>query len=302
MDIKTNFRFTIKTNIRCPRCNQIFEKLSCDLSSPRCPHCGAQLNVSSSSLSDAMREADAQVADKLGSLGVPLPEQYADLTQAKKLTRPFNILGVIVLLWTIFFPHPYLIAIGLSALVPIAALLVMASLKGTIAFETKDRKTADPYLTLALAGPPLGLAWRALNDFHIFAFENIWLPAAVISILFSAVIYLYSSDVKQKPAYLLVAVIFGFALGYGMVIEANCLTDRSQPVSFTATVLGKRTDTSGTSTSYYIKLSAWGPRNEDQEISIQGRAYDRIQVNDEVKIKLKEGMLGIPWFFLQLKS
>jgi hypothetical protein len=269
MQFKTNVRVNIKTSITCPRCKEKFDKPADEDTSVRCLHCGAQLKLSKESIDDAMREAEAKVAGPLGSMDIPLPQDYAEIAKAKALTKPLNIAGVIAAIWAFLFPLPYNAAVLTCALVPVVSLLVMASLKGRITFETKKRKTEEPYLTFALAAPPVALVWRALNDFHILVFDSIWAPAMIVSLIFTALIFFFSADVKRKPVYILVILIFGFMYGYGMVVEANCLPDKSVPRTYTAKVLDKRTSYTSKSHSYYIKVTPWGPKTEEYEINIK---------------------------------
>jgi hypothetical protein len=302
VEFKTTTNITIKTKIRCPKCKQTFDKPAEDGIPLRCQHCGTQLNISRESMDDAMREAESRIAGRtLGSMNISLPQQYAGLAKARSLSRPLNTIGVLATIWAIIVPLPYTIAVGVCALVPIASLLAMMSLKGSISFETKN-KSEVPSLTFALAAPSAALAWRALNDFHILLFDNAWMPAIAVSILFSVLILLFSADVKRKPAYLLVTLIFGFMYGYGAVIEANCLLDWSLPQTYRARVLDKRTSYSSKSHSYYIKVTPWGPRNDEQEISIKKGEFSQIRVNDEITMNLKSGTLDIPWFVIQLKK
>jgi hypothetical protein len=174
--------------------------------------------------------------------------------------------------------------------------------QGLICIEPKKGRSEEPYVTFALMGPPAALAWRALNDFHIVAFDKVWLPAIVASLVFSALLFAFSADVKKKPAYLLVTLIFGFVYGFGVIMEANCLPDKSVPTVYTAKVVGKHTSYSSTRRSYYIKVTLWGPKTEEQEISIRRTAFDRIKVSDQLNINLKEGVLGIPWFIIQRRT
>jgi len=301
MEFKTNIHFSFKTRIKCPKCRETFDKPAAGDAPLRCPHCGAQLNIAKGATDEAKQEADAKVAEELGRMGVPLPERYEDIAKAKKITTPLNVIGGLVTAWALFFPFPYRPAIVVSALVPLASLLVMAALKGKISFETMKKRTTEPYLTVALAAPPLALAWRSLNDFHILEFSNVWVPILLAGVLFSIPVYLYAADVRKKPAYLLMTLIFGAFYGYGMLIEANCLLDRSASEIYTTRVLDKRASTSGEFPSYYITVSAWGPRTGEHEINIRKSGYARIKVNDEIKIHLKSGMLSVPWFIIQPK-
>ncbi len=302
MEFKTDIKFNIKTRIMCPKCRETFDKPTGDDTTMRCPHCGTPLNIARGAINDAVRGAEAKVARTLGSIGVPLPQQYAAMAKAKSLTQTLNIIGVLAGLWALFFPFPYAVAITICALIPVVSILSMAYLKGHINLETKRWKSEEPHLAFALAVPPAVLAWRTLNDFHIFAFDNVWSPAVVVSVLFSVMIWLFSADIKRKPLYLLVTLVFGFMYGYGVVIEANCLTDSSLPKAYIAKVLDKRTSYTSESHSYYIKTTPWGSRIAPEEISIRKSGFERIKVKDEITIYMKEGSIGIPWFFIRLKT
>jgi hypothetical protein len=299
MEIKTNIKFNIRMLIKCPKCGEKFDKPECDTFSLICPKCGSNLKIGGGAMDDAMKEAEAKAAGTLDGMGIPLPQQYADIAKAKKLTRPLNSIAVFATLWAVFFPVPYVAAVTACALIPVAAILVMAYLKGRINFETTRKKSETPYLTLALAAPPAAIALRALYDFHIADFDAVWLPVALVGALFSVLIFMYSADMRKKPLYLLVALIFGLMYAYGVVIEVNCLKDRSQPKTCTARVLDKCISSSSRSHTYYIKVTPWGARAAAEEISIAKSLFDRISVKDEIAIRLKEGYLGIPWFTLQ---
>jgi len=80
------------------------------------------------------------------------------------------------------------------------------------------------------------------------------------------------------------------------------MRDNSAAGTYSARVLGKRTAYSSKSRSYYIKVAPWGPKTGENEISIRKSGFDRIKVDDEIKISLKDGSLGIPWFIIQIKK
>jgi len=302
MAFKTNVRVNIKTTIKCPRCMEKFDKPAGEDASIQCPYCAAQLKLSTESIDHAMREAEAKVAEALKSARVPVPHEDAGNSKLRALTAPLNIIGIVSTIWAIFFPVPYNIAIAVCALVPVASIFLMWFLKGLIGFETKKWRSEKPHLTFPLTGPSLALAFRALIDFHILAFDKVWVPAILVSLVFSMLLYAFSADVKKKPAYLLVTLIFGFTYGFGLIMEANCLLDKSVPAVYTARVLGKRTSYSSRSRSYYIKVTPWGSKAEENEISIRRTVFDRIKVNDELNMNVKEGMLGIPWFIMQKRT
>ncbi len=86
-----------------------------------------------------------------------------------------------------------------------------------------------------------------------------------------------------------------FGYGYGAVVTLNCMYDKSQPETFSATILNKRIS-SGKSKTYYLKLTPWGLQKEIDEVSVSKNLYNRVGKNDEVKIYFMKGKFAIPWF------
>jgi DNA-directed RNA polymerase subunit RPC12/RpoP len=298
--LKTTLHFGVRTRIRCPKCGEAFDKVSGNDTTLRCTRCGSQLNISREATGDGVSEPAAEVAAGLAGMGGMLPK-YASTANPNSLTRPLNIIGAVAAAWAISFPFPYAVVISVCAVIPAVAIVLMAYLKGRIDFETGKRKSDIPDLTFSIAAPPAALAFRALYDFRIFTFDAVWLPVSLVSVLFTLLIFTLSADVKRKPLHLLVTLLFGFMYAYGVVVEANCMNDRSRPRIYVAKVLDKRISYSSKSHSYYIRVGPWGPRTADGEISIRKSEFERIRVNDEITIGLKEGSLNIPWFFIQLK-
>jgi DNA-directed RNA polymerase subunit RPC12/RpoP len=130
MEFKTNVSINIKTTIKCPKCMEKFEKPAREEASVQCPHCGAQLKLSTESIDRAMRETEAKVAETLRNARVPTPQESTGNAKVKTFTIPLNILGVVSTIWAFFVPIPYNAAIIACALVPVASILVTWFLRG----------------------------------------------------------------------------------------------------------------------------------------------------------------------------
>jgi len=292
MGYKFDIQVKMKTSVRCPGCQEAFEKPAGDETSLQCPHCGRQFTLPGAASAIA---ADGETPASDG------PEN----ARLNALTKSLNALGIVAGLWLIIFPFPYRITITVCACIPIAAFLVMALHKGMICLATKKGSAPVPSLTSALALPSMALALRTLKDFHILVYDHVWIPMIAICVIYSLLIYFWSAwpaelkaSVGLRTMVLIFVLFIGFGYGYGTVVAVNCLTDHSSPKAYTTVVFGKRIS-SGKSTSYYITVSPWGPQTTPQEISISRREYDRIKENDELLILLRNGTLGIPWFAIQ---
>jgi hypothetical protein len=50
-----------------------------------------------------------------------------------------------------------------------------------------------------------------------------------------------------------------------------------------------------------LELSTWDQQSEVDEVRIDSGLYNKIEVNDEVNILLRNGKLEIPWFVVTEK-
>ena len=91
--------------------------------------------------------------------------------------------------------------------------------------------------------------------------------------------------------------IFFFGFGYGSIVTLNCMYDESVPQTFQSKVLGKRIS-SGKTTTYYLELAAWGVQTENDDVSVSEELYERIEIDDNVNVYLKKGLIEIPWFIV----
>jgi hypothetical protein len=95
----------------------------------------------------------------------------------------------------------------------------------------------------------------------------------------------------------LLLTLFVTAYCYSSCVVINCYYDRSTPQIHEAKVLGKRIS-SGKTTTYYLTLTAWGPRTEAEDVTVSEDQYEQIAVGSPVKVYQMKGLLDVPWFFV----
>jgi len=222
------------------------------------------------------------------------------LTKARQTSKIINWAAGLSAAWTFFYPTPYQYSILTAAIIPIIALVVVKFSNGLIRVDEKKGSTY-PSVIYAFIYPSLGLMLRAILDFDIFNYSNVWLSATMMTIAFLFILLVKQQEItfKKKLDYLTVSslALFLFAYSFGTVIHYNCYYDNSEAELFRAKVLDKRIS-SGKSTSYYLELSPWGQQNEVDEVSVDKGLYNRIKTGDEVDIYFRNGKLEIPWFIV----
>ncbi len=96
-------------------------------------------------------------------------------------------------------------------------------------------------------------------------------------------------------ALLAVLLIFGCFSGVGLANILNTLPDHSAARLYRAQVV-KRYESHGKSTTYYLRLTPWGPLGYFDDVDVPKRFYDGEKVGDLVCTGLHPGFLHAPWY------
>ena len=222
------------------------------------------------------------------------------ILKARQTAKVINWVAGISAAWTFFYPTPYQYSILVAMIIPVVALLVAKFSDGLIRIDEK-KGSAYPSVIYAFIFPSLVLMVRALLDYEIFDYNNVWQTTVIITLAFLFLLLMKQQEItfKQKSDFITVPclTLFLFAYSFGTVIHINCYYDDSEAEHFTAKILEKRIS-SGKTTTYYLELSTWGKQNEVDEVSINKSLYNRVKIDDEVNIYFRNGKLEIPWYIV----
>ncbi|MDR6560446.1 MULTISPECIES: hypothetical protein [unclassified Arcicella] len=232
--------------------------------------------------------------------GWTIEQREEQLIKAHKTAKYLNWIGGIIGAWTIFLANPYEYAMTASIIFPVICVCIIRYFKGLI--RTDDKKdSAYPTAFLAIFAPSMGLCIRALLDYNIFDYSNVWIPTILIALAYIAILTIGNKEFKFNKVKdylrLLGFSIFLFGYSYGAVIALNCIYDQSVPENFNATVLSKRIN-SGKATTYHLELTSWGYQKEINEVTVPEELYNQLGKNDNVNIYFMKGRFDIPWFIV----
>jgi hypothetical protein len=224
-------------------------------------------------------------------------EREKKLNQARKAAKIVNWTGGIIAAWTLLIADPYELAILSSIAIPIICLIVLKYFNGLIRIDQR-KDSAYPSIFIGIFASAMALLMRALKDYIIFNHANVWLPTMSIVLVYTSLLVITSKEfnLRKVKSYVTILAILipTFCYSYGTVIVLNCMYDKSNPELFNAEVLDKRIN-SGKSTTYYIKLSAWGRQQEIDEVSVSKKLYNEVEIKDSVNIFFMKGRFEIPW-------
>jgi hypothetical protein len=207
----------------------------------------------------------------------------------------YNIAGLFLGFCMIFFPTLLAACIGLFY--PLLGVLLMVFSKGATKYVVNLNRSVYSYILLGFVLPCFTLLIMSLDKYSVVKVSALWLPGfGVAAILF---LLLYATGINRSIGSIRVQLIFmaipALLYGYGAVRMANCVFDPSVPKIYSVGVQDRRVD-HGKSVSYYLLLSPWGPRQEDQEVEVGRSVYRSVRIGDTVKVNVKGGLFHIAWF------
>ncbi len=232
--------------------------------------------------------------------GWTVNERNDKLKRAKKIAKGLNIVGALLFLWLFAYPRPYLSTVIVSILFPILCLIILKYFKGLILF---DSRTKSPHATIMLAiiFPSLGLFIRALQDFKVYDYSNVWIPSLLIAATYVGILVVDNKTLKSDKAkeyftlFTYSIVMFGYS--FGAVVILNCLFDNSVPKLYTSTIVNKRIiEGSNSNSTYTINLTPWGEQSEAEQVSVTNDEFQSLEINDEVSVFFMKGLFDVPWF------
>jgi len=255
-------------------------------------------------LNSSLKNLDAEDYDKElktiltnDKLGMTEEQREYSFERAKKFASFLNILSIVSILWVFIWPEPYEIAIWAMVLFPLLPISSAKLFPGLIRFD-ESNKSAYPSVASAFLMPGLALALRALLDWNILSWQNFWVPFAIITIcLFFLLLWVFN-ELRNKYGYAILVLCFCAVYGYGTTVSLNGINDKSTSINYSAVIIYKHIST-GKHTSYYLKLSPWGPRTTEKDVSVSKDLYNSVEIKDSIKVYEKKGALDIPWFFLR---
>jgi hypothetical protein len=228
-------------------------------------------------------------------LGLTESDREDLLKRKKTVAIVYNIAGLFLGFCMIFFPTLLAACIGLFY--PLLGVLLMVFSKGATKYVVNLNRSVYSYILLGFVLPCFTLLIMSLDKYSVVKVSALWLPGfGVAAILF---LLLYATGINRSIGSIRVQLIFmaipALLYGYGAVRMANCVFDPSVPKIYSVGVQDRRVD-HGKSVSYYLLLSPWGPRQEDQEVEVGRSVYRSVRIGDTVKVNVKGGLFHIAWF------
>ena len=230
------------------------------------------------------------------ALGPTEEDRLTTVAQARQVARLLNTAGVVVAVW-LLHPQPYRWAVAASVAVPLLVIAALWQHPGTLRLDERGNSSYPSVLT-ALLLPAFALFGRAAFDFELESYAPFWprvgAVAAGLAVLLMGSRWRQGHLRHYQSAFVLAVVLYVFFFSVGATVLVNCVFDESSAAVYPARVVGKETSSSQT-TTYYLKLSPWGPRTTSEIVTVGAAYYRQMRVGDSLHIYLRPGRLHVPW-------
>jgi hypothetical protein len=249
----------------------------------------------------AIPDVDAEAAKAFeaaietnSDLGSTPAERQDQLARARTLARNATWINLGLVTWAFFYPHPYELLIIVLALLPWAAIWIMARSPGLYTLNA-PRDSGRPDLTVLLISPGFLLTLRALIDVQILDWHRLLACAVLVAMALAAAVVWAVPSVREKLGAALLTLALLIAYGYGACALVNAILDHSSGSIHATAVYGKHVS-GGRSRTPTLRLAPWGPRTTAEDVTVSWDVYRATSVGDKVCVRLRPGALGIPWY------
>ncbi len=179
------------------------------------------------------------------------------------------------------------------ALLPLVMIYLVRS--GPLLYAVfKPKRDPRTDLGIAFVACGFGLIFGD-SSFHFVDQFSLLEYAGLVGLLFCAGIY---SAARKNPQFLgaMISMLFiAGAYGYGLAAAADAFPDHATPAHFSVTVENKH-ESHGRSTSYYLDLGPWGPKQGANSLSVSELIYNGASIGDQVCLDLRPGVLRVQWY------
>jgi hypothetical protein len=209
-------------------------------------------------------------------------------------------------IWLLFYPHPYKLVFGLVLLLPIIGLVLNGLSRPNLAslVSISNQKGEDKYdLADFIEFPGLVILIRVLIDYEFESFYSL-LKIGTIGFILLLLILIAThklvDNANPNIALIYFTVIGNIAIySYAATYGINCVFDNSKPKVYRAKVIDKSVSKGRRSTTYYLKIEPWGHHRDSENISVATIQYNETEIGQTVSIDYKEGLLNIPWYYIE---
>lgn len=233
------------------------------------------------------------------TLGLSQQAREHRLAEARRIARITNAVGFILFFWLTFYPIFYTVVLIIGIAYPIVIIILLYLYRGLIRVDER-KNNAHPSVATGFIMAGLSLSLRALFDYNILEYNQLWITTGTLAVLLIIVILIATKLPKFKSAQdyfaIFTLIILTYSYSFGAYSVSNCLFDNSSPKYYQTNIVQKEIST-GRSTTYYIIVTSWHDAEKIEKVTVNAEEYNLTSVGDNIAIAEMKGFFGTPWYF-----
>ena len=229
-------------------------------------------------------------------LGITPAERMAAFDRGKRLSRLLSGATLALGAWAWFYPMPYRLVVSLLVLLPCVGLVIVARSSGLFRIDEK-RNDPHPSVAVPFMLPGFVLTLRVIRDMNFVEWSGPLYVSAALAALLTVVAVMADRSLRSRRG-IVVLLVLGMSYGFGAGMEGNALLDHSKPSVYPTQITGKQIS-NGRYRSYDLYLARWGPRQDNDKVSVSRSFYESVGIGDIVCVSLRQGAFQVPWYIVQ---
>ncbi len=233
------------------------------------------------------------------SLGFTEKDREEKIKKAKEIATAYNVIGVVLGIIMMFFDTR--ISLIIILIIPVIGIIILYNFE-LIRFLSNSKRSVYSHIFIGFFTSCVVLMLKS-SEFNLLSLQNTWLLSISICCLVFMLLYLkgINRSVESVIGQIFLIIVVSLLYGFGSIRAINCEFDQSQQYIYNATVIDHSVS-HGKRTTYYIKLSTWGPQDKEENVKVSKPMYKNTFIGDRVEVKFKKGFLKIPWFIVSKKE
>jgi hypothetical protein len=247
---------------------------------------------------DDLEENSQQILQDTG-LGTTMEERERKLKITKGVAIAYNILGVALCFILIPVRDNYPMIV-LMLLYPLLGILVVKFSYGLTKFVSNNKRSKNFFIMPGFILPVFMILIKSFGEYDLFSYDHIWWPLIIFSSIASVplIVIGINKSIGGVRAQAIFMIVISIGYGFGATVQTNCVFDKSEAKTFTTKIV-RQFINRGKSTSYYVNLASWKPGQNEVKVEVSRSFYYSHYQSEIVKVDMKDGALGIPWFYLE---
>lgn len=238
---------------------------------------------------------------------------HPDYEKVSRQVKVVNIIGgcsLILPFLKLFLPEiesipgvfPFLVA---CAVFVMPASIFVVGLSGGLAWYNIRTTVPNPSPIIGQFVSAIALVVTGVM-YSFVAYSRILAIAGVIALVVWVSMLMTTKEFKAYTKLdignMFALLIVSFTFSFGAVTTTNCNFDGDDGQLFPTLVTEKEIDEdSDHDKSYFLHYQPVGSIDDD-EIEVQSRFFDSVEVGDEINLRVRSGRWGIGWYYLEKRA